>query len=119
MIRVVFDTNRSKPVSRSQFVPRNFLHFALDIRIDREGKFRLQPYNAKMRAIIVRFPLEIAVEKKSTMDTYWVSGVNHLGTYGRWAFAEFTEINQIEVEFKAKAAREFNKMIEQASSKKI
>ncbi len=35
---------------------------------------------------------EDAKEKKSTMDTYWVPGVNHLGTYGRWAFAEFTEV---------------------------
>ena len=26
---------------------------------------------------------EDAVEKKSTMDTYWIPGVNHLGTYGR------------------------------------
>ena len=33
------------------------------------------------------------------MDTYWVPGVNHLGTYGRWAFAEFTEVYQIEAEF--------------------
>ena len=37
-----------------------------------------------------------------TMDTYWVPGVNHLGTYGRWAFAEFTEVYQIESDFKAK-----------------
>ena len=35
---------------------------------------------------------EDAKEKKATMDTYWVPGVNHLGTYGRWAFAEFTEV---------------------------
>ncbi len=28
--------------------------------------------------------------RSPTMDTYWVPGVNHLGTYGRWAFAEFT-----------------------------
>jgi len=42
---------------------------------------------------------EDAKEKKSTMDTYWVPGVNHLGTYGRWAFAEFTEIYQIESDF--------------------
>jgi type III restriction enzyme len=33
------------------------------------------------------------------MDTYWVPGVNHLGIYGRWAFAEFTEVYQIEAEF--------------------
>jgi hypothetical protein len=53
---------------------------------------------------------EDAKEKKSTMDTYWVPGVNHLGTYGRWAFAEFTEIYQIESDFKAKVESEFNKM---------
>jgi type III restriction enzyme len=35
-------------------------------------------------------------EKKSTMDTYWVPGVNNLGAYGRWAFAEFTEVYQMQ-----------------------
>ena len=55
---------------------------------------------------------EDAKEKKSTMETYWVPGVNHLGTHGRWAFAEFTEVYQIEADFKAKVASEFNKMIE-------
>src|SRR5690606_8453765 len=34
---------------------------------------------------------EDAKEKKQTMETYWVPGVNNLGTYGRWAFAELTE----------------------------
>jgi type III restriction enzyme len=42
---------------------------------------------------------EDAKEKKSTMETYWVPGVNNLGQYGRWAFAEFTEVFQIESEF--------------------
>jgi type III restriction enzyme len=55
---------------------------------------------------------EDAKEKKATMDTYWVPGVNHLGTYGRWAFAEFTEVYRIEADFKAKVESEFNKMIE-------
>jgi len=50
-------------------------------------------------------------EKKSTMETYWVPGVNHLGTYGRWAFAEFGDVYEIEAEFKAKVEAEFNKMI--------
>lgn len=54
---------------------------------------------------------EDAKEKKSTMDTYWVPGVNHLGAYGRWAFAEFTEVYQIESDFKAKVAAEFEVMI--------
>ena len=58
---------------------------------------------------------EDAKEKKSTMDTYWVPGVNHLGTLGRWAFAEFTELHQIEDEFEAKVASEFNEMIERAT----
>jgi type III restriction enzyme len=54
---------------------------------------------------------EDAKEKKATMDTYWVPGVNHLGAYGRWALAEFTEIYQIEADFKAKAAENFDRML--------
>ena len=54
---------------------------------------------------------EDAKEKKSTMDTYWVPGVNNLGTHGRWAFAEFTEVYQIESDFEAKITSEFDKMI--------
>ncbi|MBP8290006.1 MAG: restriction endonuclease, partial [Chromatiaceae bacterium] len=54
---------------------------------------------------------EDAKDKKATMDTYWVPGVNNLGTHGRWAFAEFGDIYQIESAFKAKVACEFNKMI--------
>ena len=55
---------------------------------------------------------EDAKEKKATMETYWVPGVNNLGTYGRWAFAEFTEVYQIGTDFEAKVEGEFNKMIE-------
>ena len=55
---------------------------------------------------------EDAKEKKSTIETYWVPGVNNLKTYGRWAFAELTEIYQIESDFAAKVAGEFNKMLE-------
>ena len=44
---------------------------------------------------------EDAKEKKSTMDTYWVPGVNNSGHYGRWAFAELTEIYRIEADFEA------------------
>ncbi|HET6383333.1 MAG TPA: DEAD/DEAH box helicase family protein [Armatimonadota bacterium] len=55
---------------------------------------------------------EDAKEKKSTMDTYWIPGVNNLGSYGRWAFAEFTEMFRIEADFEARVEREFNKMID-------
>jgi type III restriction enzyme len=54
---------------------------------------------------------EDAKEKKATMETYWVPGVNNLKTHGRWAFAEFTEVYQIEADFKAKVESEFDKMI--------
>ncbi len=55
---------------------------------------------------------EDAKEKKSTMETYWIPGVNHLATYGRWAFSEFTEIYRIEADFKQKVEAEFNKMVD-------
>lgn len=53
---------------------------------------------------------EDAKEKKATMETYWVPGVNNHRNYGRWAFAEFTEVFQIE--------SEFNKMIDDITGKK-
>jgi type III restriction enzyme len=59
---------------------------------------------------------EDAKEKKSTMETYWVPGVNHLGAYGRWAFAEFTEVYQIEADFGAKIAGQFNSMVESVAA---
>ncbi len=62
---------------------------------------------------------EDAKEKKSTMDTYWVPGVNYLKQYGRWAFAEFTEVYQIQADFKAKVETEFNKMIESVTAQAV
>ena len=61
---------------------------------------------------------EDAKEKKSTIETYWVPGVNNHGQYGRWAFAEFTEVYQIEDDFKAKIEAQFDKMIDQNVSAK-
>src|SRR6266852_1199150 len=54
---------------------------------------------------------EDAKEKKSTMETYWVPGVNNYGKYGRWGFAELTEVYQIESDFAAKVKAGFNKLI--------
>ena len=34
---------------------------------------------------------EDAKQKKAAMDHHWVPAVNRLGSYGRWAFAEFTD----------------------------
>lgn len=55
---------------------------------------------------------EDAKEKASTMKTYWVPGVNHLATHGRWAFAEFCDVYEIETEFKAKVESQFDQMIQ-------
>ena len=60
---------------------------------------------------------EDAKEKKATMENYWVPGVNNLGTYGRWAFAEFGDVYQIEADFAAKVASEFGKIVDQAIEK--
>ena len=51
------------------------------------------------------------------MDVYWIPGVNNLGTHGRWAFAEFTDVWQMEADFATKVEAEFNKMIDRASTK--
>lgn len=55
---------------------------------------------------------EDAKDKKITMETYWVPGVNNLGRYGRWAFAELREVYRMEADFEAKVEAEFGKMID-------
>jgi type III restriction enzyme len=57
---------------------------------------------------------EDAKEKKSTMETYWIPGVNNLKTHGRWAFAEFTEVYEIESDFEQKVNHTFESMITKA-----
>ena len=59
---------------------------------------------------------EDAKEKKSTMDTYWVPGVNHLGTYGRWAFAEFTDVFRMQEDFARKVEAAFANMLSQVGA---
>jgi type III restriction enzyme len=57
---------------------------------------------------------EDAKEKKNTMDIHWVPGVNRLGSYGRWAFAEFTDVYAMQHDFAAKVAQAFDALIENA-----
>jgi len=59
---------------------------------------------------------EDAKEKKSTMDVYWVPGVNNLGSHGRWDFAEFTDVYEIESNFETKVEQKFNEMIKAATA---
>ncbi|MFO0334159.1 MAG: BPTD_3080 family restriction endonuclease [Pseudomonadota bacterium] len=57
---------------------------------------------------------EDAKEKKATMETYWIPGVNNLKTFGRWTFCEFTDVYEMEADFEAKLAERFESMIEEA-----
>ena len=62
---------------------------------------------------------EDAKEKKATMDTYWIPGVNALGDCGRWAFAEFTEVYGMQSDFAARVEAEFNTLLETAAPTKM
>jgi type III restriction enzyme len=59
-----------------------------------------------------------AVVKKTTMDTYWIPGVNNLKTYGRWAFVELRDIYTMQADFAAKITSEFEKMFQEVVSTK-
>ncbi len=59
---------------------------------------------------------EDAKDKKTTMETYWVPGVNNLKTYGRWAFVEFCDVYEIESDFKGKVETYFNDMVESVAA---
>lgn len=59
---------------------------------------------------------ENAKDKKNTMAAYWVPGVNQLKHYGRWAFAEFTDVWDIETAFAETIQAAVEKMIESATN---
>ncbi len=55
---------------------------------------------------------EDAKDKKLTMETYWIPGVNNNGQFGRWAFAEFTDVYQIDTNLEKLIDAEFEKLID-------
>ncbi len=60
---------------------------------------------------------EDAKEKKATMETYWIPGVNNLKTHGRWAFVEFTDVYEMQDDFAAKVATHFDRMVQLATER--
>ncbi|MBI2212841.1 MAG: DEAD/DEAH box helicase family protein [Acidobacteria bacterium] len=71
-------------------------------------------------------PLQLVVEikglrdesdkqKKLAMETQWIPGVNNLGTFGRWSFAEFTDVYDMQLDFKQKVEGYFNDMIDRVA----
>ncbi len=57
---------------------------------------------------------EDAKDKKNTMDAFWVPAVNNLGTFGRWAFAEFTDVYTMDDELDQKISQSIDAAIEEA-----
>lgn len=73
--------------------PRKYLpDFIVQIDDDRDD-----PLNLIVE--IKGFRGEDAKEKANTIRTCWVPGVNNLGKFGRWAFAEFTSVFEIDADF--------------------
>ena len=62
---------------------------------------------------------EDAKDKKATMENYWVPGVNYHGRYGRWAFAEFTDVYAMESDFAARVEAEFDKMVDAVAAEAV
>lgn len=56
---------------------------------------------------------EDAKEKKATMDSYWIPGVNNLKSFGRWAFAEFTDMYDMQADFAKVVEKNFSKLIDE------
>jgi type III restriction enzyme len=58
---------------------------------------------------------EDAKEKKLTMDSFWIPGVNNDGRFGRWAFAELRDVWELEADFSAKLTGEVDAMIDRVA----
>ncbi|MDR6674216.1 type III restriction enzyme [Xanthomonas translucens] len=82
------------------------------VQVD-DGRGKNDPLNLIVE--IKGYRREDAKEKKSTMDTYWIPGVNHLGTHGRWAFVEFGDVYEMQDDFAKEVEAKFNQMIEAAA----
>jgi type III restriction enzyme len=78
------------------------------VRID-DGHGKDNPLNLVVE--IKGYRGEDAKDKAATMETYWVPGVNNLGQYGRWAFAEFRNVWTIQGEFEALIEGWFDEMV--------
>ena len=59
---------------------------------------------------------EDAKEKASTMETYWVPGVNNLKRYGRWAFKELTDFYSMSDDFEKKVETLLEEAMSEAES---
>ena len=49
------------------------------------------------------------------METYWVPGVNRLGSFGRWKFAEFTDVYALQDDLEAEITAWLNELSSRAT----
>jgi type III restriction enzyme len=66
------------------------------VQVD-DGRGDKDPLNLIVE--IKGFRGEDAKEKANTIRTCWVPGINNLGKFGRWAFAEFRSVFNIDPDF--------------------
>jgi len=55
---------------------------------------------------------EDAKDKKAAMETRWLPGVNNARQYGRWAFAEFTDVYALQQDLGAKVDAQMDAMVQ-------
>ena len=95
---------RMGSVSR-RYIP-DFILLVDDGRVDDEGR----PDPLHLVVEIKGYRGEDAKVKKSTMETYWVPGVNRLGSFGRWAFAEFTDVYALQDDLEGEITKRLNEL---------
>ena len=78
------------------------------VRLD-DGRDPEDPLNLVVE--IKGYRREDAKDKKTTMEEYWVPGVNRLGGYGRWAFVEFGEVLETEADFDSVIENRFGHLV--------
>jgi type III restriction enzyme len=55
---------------------------------------------------------EDAKDKKAAMETRWLPGINAAGQFGRWAFAEFTDVFAMQTDFGEAVQTHFETMVQ-------
>ena len=107
---MVFDEGKGLSTEEQHYDPTstiNVLRREVGLwRASPEEKWSVTPETAHLG--------EDAKENNSTSDTYWMPGVNYLGNYGRWSFAEFTDIWEMQDKFEAELEARLSLTLEKA-----
>ena len=95
-----------------RYIP-DFILQVDDGRVDEHG----DPDLLNLVVEIKGYRGEDAKAKKATMETYWIPGVNRLDSFGRWAFAEFTDVYALEDRLEARITVSLNELLARAGAK--